>query len=733
MKRVVNGWAWAVALWTASVASAAVLPREVGELTVQADRVVIGDVIDVASFWNAKQTLIMSQVDVAVSDYLKGEGEAVLSLEVPGGRIGDLTLVTSVDPAFEVGQHVVLFLDGPTNRLSGAFQGVYLSDGDMAVQAQPSAGCGEYLEPVPLAELLDEVSAALPGGQLPGPISTYKGDYQLPLGEKFTTWCGDWNHYASPMGENYLINANCADASCGTPATQRVAILTGADEWNFQGAHFDFSYGGATTSTSVSFNGQNIIYFRQTSGLDPSTIAVTYGWCSGGDFNEWDMEFNDFQFAFWDGVTGSCSGMMDIQSIATHELGHGLGLGHTSTFGATMYPSTSNCALGPRSLHTDDINGLYTIYPTDTTKPTPNPATWAVQPQAVSVSEVTMTATAATDSQSPPVQYQFDFVSGGSGGTDSSWLASNTYNDTGLAVNTQYTYRCRSEDSAYFPNVTDYSGNASVYTLAAVPGAPGLSNVTVDSMDLTITANGNPTATAFAVQCSNTTDGAWNGQWVDASGNPSATEVWQTKALWDGTTVTGLLSGTQYCFKSKARNGDGVATALGTQTCNTTLSQATIVSAASLLTHDVTERALDLTAVNIEPRIGGVQKIEFGVSETVSSVSAGVTCIDNVYAGTITTTPSGTTVTAEFSPALPDGDRCDITLSGDANDNFEVRTIRGDMNRSGTTDSVDVSQAKARFGQTADVAGPQWDYNLDDVVNSVDNSQVRLVFGNFAP
>lgn len=58
----------------------------------------------------------------------------------------------------------------------------------------------------------------------------------------------------------------------------------------------------------------------------------------------------------------SCSGEYDINGIMTHEVGHVIGLGHSSVAGATMYPSVAACDFGPRSLATDDINGRKDLY-----------------------------------------------------------------------------------------------------------------------------------------------------------------------------------------------------------------------------------------------------------------------------------------------------------------------------------------------------------------------------------
>ena len=60
-----------------------------------------------------------------------------------------------------------------------------------------------------------------------------------------------------------------------------------------------------------------------------------------------------------------CSGEFYIEAIQVHEIGHGLGLGHSNTFGATMYPSVSSCNNGPAVISADDKAGLCALYGCD--------------------------------------------------------------------------------------------------------------------------------------------------------------------------------------------------------------------------------------------------------------------------------------------------------------------------------------------------------------------------------
>lgn len=57
-----------------------------------------------------------------------------------------------------------------------------------------------------------------------------------------------------------------------------------------------------------------------------------------------------------------CSGEFFIEGVQVHEIGHGLGLGHTNVPGATMYPSVSSCNNGPADIAQDDIDGLLALY-----------------------------------------------------------------------------------------------------------------------------------------------------------------------------------------------------------------------------------------------------------------------------------------------------------------------------------------------------------------------------------
>lgn len=122
------------------------------------------------------------------------------------------------------------------------------------------------------------------------------------------------------------------------------------------GANFDFYFMG--NALGVGNIGDNIC--SEIAGSSGGVLAFTEYFTSG--FNGWRMRF--YQSWTWDdGPTGSVPGAnIDLQGVACHELGHSLGLDHSATSGATMFPSITGTGVTQRSIATDDINGVQSIY-----------------------------------------------------------------------------------------------------------------------------------------------------------------------------------------------------------------------------------------------------------------------------------------------------------------------------------------------------------------------------------
>jgi hypothetical protein len=98
-------------------------------------------------------------------------------------------------------------------------------------------------------------------------------------------------------------------------------------------------------------------YFPIGTGI----VAITPVWfTNSGAISDADVLFNGRDFDF---TTSGVPLRFDIQDVATHELGHLLGLDHSGWAGATMYPYVDPTVILHRSLSQDDVCGLRDAYP----------------------------------------------------------------------------------------------------------------------------------------------------------------------------------------------------------------------------------------------------------------------------------------------------------------------------------------------------------------------------------
>ncbi|MCL4180955.1 MAG: Ig-like domain-containing protein [Verrucomicrobia bacterium] len=112
----------------------------------------------------------------------------------------------------------------------------------------------------------------------------------------------------------------------------------------------------------------------------------------------------------------------------------------------------------------NDTTWNFTTTAPDTTKPTPNPMSFAVPPQTAGSTSITMTATTASDPSG--VEYRFNNVTLG---TSSPWQNSPVYTATGLAPSTSYTFTVQARDKSAAGNTTSASAPANGRTLGDGP------------------------------------------------------------------------------------------------------------------------------------------------------------------------------------------------------------------------------------------------------------------------
>lgn len=77
-------------------------------------------------------------------------------------------------------------------------------------------------------------------------------------------------------------------------------------------------------------NDKNTIYFVKKWEKSPSKLAVTENWFQGDLILESDIVFNIQYFKFAERITvdNYNKGVVDFESVMTHEIGHALGLDH---------------------------------------------------------------------------------------------------------------------------------------------------------------------------------------------------------------------------------------------------------------------------------------------------------------------------------------------------------------------------------------------------------------------
>ncbi len=106
-------------------------------------------------------------------------------------------------------------------------------------------------------------------------------------------------------------------------------------------------------------NNETGFFGTASSGL----VAITPVEFVGNQIVDADIIFNGRDFTFSTPTANPGGSTFDIQAVATHEIGHLLGLDHSPVWGCTMVPFTFSNSKTQRSLQADDIAGARSLYP----------------------------------------------------------------------------------------------------------------------------------------------------------------------------------------------------------------------------------------------------------------------------------------------------------------------------------------------------------------------------------
>ena len=373
--------------------------KTLAELTRESPLIVLGRVSSANSYVGADEE-IYTDVSVRTESVLKDSeesGQTDLRFTVKGGTVGDKVVVFSDVPRFESGEDVVVF--GTADRPVEKYRLDPARGRDLVYQiAQSRADAGESIPEKEMDRAREFLRTVETGTRERGGV--------IELG---AVSCSAYT------GPTWATPATTYVAGPNLPATWAAVLQAAAQSWTGAGSKFGF-----TSSVSS----PHIISLGDLGA--GSTLASTRSEYSVATKKmvRFSMTFNN-RFTW---TTTGEAGKFDVQAIATHELGHALGLDHPADNACseeTMWASAGSGETKKRSLEAGDKAGAATLYgsATGTTPPPAPPAAVPAAPVLTYFSLVTTRAVAtkplvilAQGSNIDPAKVQ-GFFTGGVCGT----------------------------------------------------------------------------------------------------------------------------------------------------------------------------------------------------------------------------------------------------------------------------------------------------------------------------
>ncbi len=200
-------------------------------------------------------------------------------------------------------------------------------------------------------------------------IVTYSAVYSYEVITTGANGSGNELHWTKEqMPVKYLLNA---EGSADTPSALKAIRESFKSYSDIDGAYLEYSDGGTTTSSNGgAYDGMNILMWHETSWpsyYPASVIAVCTTWYNvdgDGSILDADIVFNGVDYKW---STTGATDAMDVQNIATHEIGHFSGLADLYSYFSdsekTLYGYASNGETKKRTFDQDDEDGIRHIYP----------------------------------------------------------------------------------------------------------------------------------------------------------------------------------------------------------------------------------------------------------------------------------------------------------------------------------------------------------------------------------
>jgi hypothetical protein len=373
------------------------------ELAVSSRVILIGEVRSVTSAWDETRTFAWTYVEVYCERLLKGEIQSqTIVLKQLGANFADSGLHVFGQPKFTPGQQTLLYLNTAVDgslRVAHNFMGKFNIETDQLtgqsfvkrslqeaeVELFSRHGVDEITESAQLKDHLRSLKKSL--REHPDTVAQYDAIHrattlvEVPyeferiqrqpgnISPQFEFSGGGVRWMQADTGQpvNFLINTARSPVSTGGTAE----ITSGMNAWSAQsGAGLRLQISGQSGNCGIQGDGTNVISFGDClNQLDAAigcsgVVALTsIRWTldsrvvNGRTFNrlfEADIVFNDGMDCFLSNPT-------NLSEVACHELGHAIGLGHSTDVAAIMAPT----ARGGRGavLGEDDKAGVLAIYP----------------------------------------------------------------------------------------------------------------------------------------------------------------------------------------------------------------------------------------------------------------------------------------------------------------------------------------------------------------------------------
>ena len=404
-------------LFAAAYATSVIIPSD-NEMIIGARAIVYGKVTSVAARYDDQRHLAFTYITVDVKESIKGPfNSGEITLKEPGGVTPSGGTILFGTPQFTVGEETLLYLDTwadgdlrvyqwflgkfnvTPNRAIGKLVATRASEGPQLTVLGRSPGT--ITDRLDLRAYIDLVRGRVAATQTES--AQHEAKYFKQIAPRARPLeINQWERLPDSFEQNFtFINPGAPprwfepDAGQpvifkinpqGAPNAQTITDLTAVmNAWSTVSGSALRVVSGGTTSTCglLVSDGENTISFNNCDNYSPFSPPAGQT-CSGILAAAGIVRYNPYEskviggMTFYRAVEGnlsfnpyaSCyfSNSCNVQEIATHELGHALGLGHTVDSTATMYAYAhfdGRCA----SLKADDINGIKFMYPATTAAP----------------------------------------------------------------------------------------------------------------------------------------------------------------------------------------------------------------------------------------------------------------------------------------------------------------------------------------------------------------------------